>query len=149
MKRIVFLEVTSWRGISIGAEHYYGHLISYNGEGLDKVELKRKLTAKDAVALNKKDSSITSHSRWKAGEEVGRFDTREQVKVAALKAFAERFNSDDILLMGRYVGGVPGEQPLSVPEEWERKFAALRGPNPDYKAISALEKELFEAGYRT
>ena len=97
---IVVLYITSWRGISFNAEHYYGKLIKVESEkinienvhdwslrGFDDVELKKKLTQKEAEELNEKDSYLGS--RYEEGYESNRFNSIKEVTEAGIKAFKE------------------------------------------------------------
>ena len=90
---IAFLEITSWQGVSIGAEHYYGKIITHNP--YSHVELKRKLTAKQAAKLSKKD-------KWdyRPGAETDRFDTKEQIIKIAVAQYKSIMPSARMLVLG-------------------------------------------------
>lgn len=105
--RVVFLEILSWRG-SVGV-HYYGSL-HFGGYGEDgrRLDLERKLSARQAAALNKRDG-IQSLS-WKAGDRSGRLNTKEEAHKLAKKAWHE-FAPEALAL----VEGSPAiAQPLEV-----------------------------------
>lgn len=107
---LVRLAVTTFRGISIGAQHWYGTLhvsCKRDSKGTtrfgykawshphDEVELKYVLTEEQAAILREKDSD----PHWpQAGEETARFDTRDQVYAAARQAFKELYTPDDLLV---------------------------------------------------
>lgn len=106
---LINLRVTTFRGMSIGAEHWYGHLhvqgksdrngATRMGFGAWKhpvgdTELKRVLNAEEAADLREKDGD----DYWpQAGDKTGRFDTRGEVKDAALEAF-KLYSHDDLLV---------------------------------------------------
>ncbi len=89
-----YLDVSSYVGISIGADHYYGHL-KYNDQ---KIELKHRLTQKEADLLNKKDGN--NYNRYKKGALSERFDTEEQVEKIAIKTWKQHFPDANILIKG-------------------------------------------------
>jgi len=105
--RIVFLDVTSWIGISLGAEHHYGRLsFEVRPQKLDnidkykEVELKRRLGAKEVKDLNKKDSSL-GLSMYGVGEKTHRFNSQVAVFVEARKVWRKKFPKAHILIDGQ------------------------------------------------
>lgn len=121
MHEIVSLSISSYRG-SIGAEHYYGRFdvkTKYNrkvlpdgsvslmtrfGHGTekhpnDRHELQRKLGAKEALYLNKKDDGgfFTSSMDLKAGSMTTRFNDKKSIIAAAIKIFPTLFDETDVL----------------------------------------------------
>jgi len=125
MREVVSLTVTSFRA-SIGGEHYYGKLyvhekthrvvepdghVSYrtlHGHGAERHphagrEIQRRLGAKEAAYLTKKDSEgfFPSTSRIKPGDLTTRFNDVESLLAAAVSDFADLFDPDDVLLFER------------------------------------------------
>lgn len=119
---LVLLDISTFRGISIGAEHYYGKFSVYpkfreivKSDGsishqsstsdprhkYDRYEIKRKLSQKEAIELNKKDDGgfFTSSFGFKKGDETTRFDNKDQLMLAALRKFRELFDPEDILVI--------------------------------------------------
>src|SRR5512136_161848 len=90
-KRIVYLEIDSWIGTSIGATHFYGELKS-NGK---HIELKRCLTLHQARELQKKDWPV------EAGDLFHGFDTKDEIISLAITTYKEHFPEADILIQGR------------------------------------------------
>ena len=99
--KFIVINVTSWVGISIGAEHYYASYCPYlDTEGWDiqlsevdewsastwevHCKLERPLTESDAKSLNKKEN-WRGMFRYKVGDMSDRFDTIKQIVQAATK----------------------------------------------------------------
>jgi hypothetical protein len=102
-KRAVWLDVSSWRGISIGAIHFYGELKTTYHDDLPHVELKRKLTkseAKELTKLQNDNSLFQAGFRWEAGDETRCFDTKEDVIKAAIAQYQALFPTKTLLLLG-------------------------------------------------
>lgn len=100
MGRIVYIEISSFEGMSPGAEHYYGHL---RGSSFgDVVYLYRPLTESETAYLNKKDGRISYYP----GEESERFDDENGVIEAAKKKFSELI-IDGVLIEGSPVIASP------------------------------------------
>ena len=62
--RLIYLQLSTWQGISIGAEHWYGKLV--DGDTGNSVELERKLTAHEARTMNNIIQEI--NDTWPEGE---------------------------------------------------------------------------------
>ena len=94
---IAHLNITSWYGISIGAEHYYGNLY-YNNK---KIEISRQMTKKEADYLNKKDSirgiNILAYEK---GDKTTRFSNKTEIIKIAVKIIKRKFTNVDLLLEG-------------------------------------------------
>ena len=93
--QLVVLNITSWEGISLNAEHSYGNIILVNWTGIDfdnieefgintfgeEVKLERVLSRKDCVKLDKKDGGTSLQKMFDLRETVmtNRFDTIDQI----------------------------------------------------------------------
>ncbi len=97
--KFVYLEITSWVGLSIGAEHYYGKLI-ISGTREKSVDLTKKLSDRECFYLNKKDS-LSGIIRWKAGQTTKRFNTEADLERLAIKIWKKKYPKYDALLEGR------------------------------------------------
>lgn len=86
-KHYVSLEVSSYCGISVGATHVYGHLVTFDPH--EKIELTRKLTAQDAEKLNKGEDD--HFGAYKEGDDTQRFDTLRELRELAIKTFREKY----------------------------------------------------------
>ncbi len=142
---LVVFELSTFRGISIGAEHWYGTLrassksdrdgIIRGGFGAwvhpaEKVELKRPMGEEEAAYLRDKDD----FDLWQAGDLTSRFNSKEEVEAAALAAFAEHFAADDLLVKDR-----------------RDVMKAIAGPRADeFNALHERDqwKWLHESGFR-
>lgn len=85
------LDITSFRGWSIGATHYYGK-INMTGVAWDHfrpVDVHYTMTEADAAKLNEKED----HPFYEAGMQTTRFDTKELVRAAAIAWFDENADS--------------------------------------------------------
>ena len=99
------LEITSFVGLSIGAEHYYAKLI---GSEYNKHPLVRPLSLEEAQQLDIKDQSGGLHQRAheravRLGDTLTteRFNTKEEIYTAAIKYCDE--HGIDILIEGSFV----------------------------------------------
>ena len=101
--KIVELEITSWQGVSLGAEHYYGKLRGYFDDDFVSVEVEAKMTQRQAVALGKKDD----WHHYKAGSMTSRFDTKEEVETTAILTFKDKFPNASVLLKGHWAAHEP------------------------------------------
>jgi hypothetical protein len=107
---ILHLEITDYL-YSIGATHYYGHIVfpfkeKYGQLGLperveENVELGFELTRTDAEALNKKERSYAPDHRcvYKVGERSTRFDSPKLVEIAGIKYYNEKLKEKYPLLV--------------------------------------------------
>lgn len=163
MHEVVNLSISSYRG-SIGAEHYYGRfevqtkydrvtntdgstrLVTRSGYGVeihpaDRYELTRKLGAKEAAYLNKKDDGgfFTSSMGLKSGSTTTRFNDIDSIIAAAIAAFHTLFDETDVL---EYRADPYGEAPdiLIAPDH-------VRAAIEPMKMRHEREEWLMEHGY--
>lgn len=94
---IVNLKITTWQGISLGAEHYYAKL-----QGDDKtVELQDTLTKQQATRLNKKAYATGySFDVHAPGDKHRGFDTREDAVEAGKREWLNYFPKAKFLVLG-------------------------------------------------
>lgn len=123
---VVTLKVTCW-AFSLGGEHFTGTITGYRKRGDCHIhEVMHKLSAKQTLALNKKDSA-RGRSLWRPGELSSRFDTRAQVERRAAAVFRKEFPLAIVLNVGQWAVGDPQR--------------VLAGP-PDFKeTVNAMVKE--------
>ncbi|MCM8532348.1 MAG: hypothetical protein NE330_14390 [Lentisphaeraceae bacterium] len=110
--RKAFLDITTWKGITKGAMHYYGEIkisglkaksqdssktIYVDTSGpLEATPIKIKLTR----PIRKRDLLIDKGERFKGakiGERIKNFDTRKEVEDAAIRFFKKNFEEGWIL----------------------------------------------------
>lgn len=100
-KGSVFLEISCWKGISLGAEHYYGHLSGKDEKsehGYKKIQLQKIITAREAELLNRKDDCEID--LYEEGDETDRFNSEREVITTALEQWQEHFPGRTILFCG-------------------------------------------------
>jgi hypothetical protein len=103
--KVAKLEVTSWAGVAIGAEHFYGSF-NWCDESNDFKEhrLTKTISQKEASYLNKKmagENTDYIDSRYREGDEVNCFDTVEEVRKVAMKNWRD-ITGCDLLLGGSF-----------------------------------------------
>lgn len=91
--KVVYLRITSFVGISIGASHHYGKLIC----GREHVELRRKLSRDDAEEMNRRWGI---DSAFKKGDFTQCFNTEDEIKKLACATFKTHFPDADVLILG-------------------------------------------------
>jgi len=91
--KIAVLEISSWMGISIGAEHYYGALWIHE----ERIEFKHRLTKVEVDERNTKDSTF----RWRVGNSVSGFTTEKEIRLLAIE-MCKKDPKVKLLLEGRY-----------------------------------------------
>ena len=112
--RKVTLDITSWRGMTAGAVHFYGELVisSLKSMNLDtgKVSYLQSAAPESAKglkiqltrAITKRDLIMDRGQRFKGaklGERVKNFDTKDQVKAAAISFFKQHFTDGWTLVL--------------------------------------------------
>ena len=132
--KIIFLEITSWLGLSLGAQHYYGELVTRRSIWKQpRIKLTHILTPRQAAKLNR-DLAPGGYSFW-AGEESEGFDSEEEIRELALKTWRTYFPQGEMLIEGKASIGDPQRildwpaSPLAM-EEANKVFAdfdELRG----------------------
>ncbi len=94
---IVYLKISTWQGISLGATHYYGELVMSAGEDYRVIELKKSLTKRQAAKLNK---AADMDWLYEPGDQYHGFDTKAEIIVLAVKTFRDHFPGADLLILG-------------------------------------------------
>lgn len=97
---MVWLRISSYRGISFNAVHYYGKLMDDTGLFANAVALQRTLTALEAEKLNIQHQTEESHFAYKAGSEVPNFDREGDVITQAIRVWRKHFPGKTILVLG-------------------------------------------------
>jgi len=112
--KMIVLYITTWQGISIGAEHYYGKIILIDSMwkditlenieeyGIDtfgeNIRLEKELTFKDCENLDKKDGGHTYKRAFKIGinSKSDRFDTIKEITEHGIKFWKEYCSKNNI-----------------------------------------------------
>ena len=95
---IINLYITTWKGISEGAEHYYAELQGPHETNYKKVELYDTLTPHQAAQLNKKNNE---RNLYKAGQSNVGFDTYEAAIQAGIREWKTHFPEATYLVLGK------------------------------------------------
>lgn len=141
-----YLEITSWRGISFGATHWYGLLRSGLDEYRDEIHLERVLSSKEVRDLNRADPyRIAGQPLYRVGDKTKGFNDRESVIEAAKRAI----NPNDILILGNWSAADPQEVIVGPPElvDLYRQWKGWDDPEADRianewgRCLKALERE--------
>lgn len=89
LHNVVNVEITTYRGISLDAVHFYASLSFYDPDDkYHREQLRRPLSTKEAKALNKKDR-CDSFCLYRAGEMTDRFDAVEDIHLRAIEVFKD------------------------------------------------------------
>lgn len=88
----VYLEITTWQGISLGATHYYGKLVY----GAECIELTHSLTATQAAKLGRLHDWT-----YREGDRSPHFDMKEEIIELALSTYKEHFPDAYLLVLGK------------------------------------------------
>ena len=92
--KAVYLRITSWAGVSIGAEHFYGSLTCNSPHS--KVEVSKPMSQEEVDTLNKKDN----WDSYKVGDLTERFDTEDDVRQRAIEILKVHFPDCELLFEG-------------------------------------------------
>jgi hypothetical protein len=135
---IVILEISTWGGISFGAEHYYGKLCGFIDGDYSAHCLEYLLSEKEAKKFSKKDDW-----EYSIGDKCSRFETENDVKDVAILEWKKYFPNGKILLKGHFSLAEPMECLWASNEEYINKINTLwkyhkslpRNTNSDWKKI--------------
>lgn len=109
----VFLYITSYRGISFGAVHYYGSLTSYDPD-YKNVEVMKIMSEEEAKICNLNDK----YDSYEAGDETIRFNSEEELKLRAIEIWKTIFPKGEVLFCGSICDADPCEI-LIAPEPYK------------------------------
>jgi hypothetical protein len=136
-----WLEITSF-GACLGAEHFYGKL---RMEDMRYQEVRYKLSAKQAKALNKKDSYAT----YKAGYLSDRYWSKVELIADAMKQWRDAFPEADVLIRGscgtasiqQWLAVKPGlEEMKNAVNNLFARYEKVGGYDGDEEAANAIDK---------
>jgi hypothetical protein len=86
------LEVSTWQGISIGAIHWYCKIVVEENDKVERIEMKRPITAKEAATMNKEEQERgLLFSSNKAGDLTEGFITEEDAIKTGTEYFASKY----------------------------------------------------------
>lgn len=136
-----WLEITSF-GAALGAEHFYGHL---RMEDLRYQEIRYKLSAKQAKALNRKDG----YAVYKPGDLSDRYWSKIELIADALKQWRDAFPEAEVLIRGScgtasiqpWLAVKPGlEKMLEAVMRLYERYEKVGGYDGDEEAADAIDK---------
>ena len=98
-KEIICLNITSWSGVSIGAEHYYGKMKPYfYDDEREEIELERKITEiSEARYLSKK---LGYKGILKVGSKTNCFATETHLIQECRKQYKKYFPGTKVIVLG-------------------------------------------------
>ncbi len=105
--KIVYLSISSWQGISIGATHHYGKL-HFNYD-VEDVVLKRTLSKKSAEELTKIHSRMSMPIEYEEGEETNSWNGVQSIVEHAKTVYKKHFPEADVLVIGDHCDCEPKE----------------------------------------
>jgi len=153
----VFVEITTWQGISLGATHYYGYLRGYlheNDQHIHEIELKHPLTQREATKLNK--NSGFDYIIFEKGDMYPGFDDIKEIVDLAIKTWKEYFPNACVLVLGKAVHAEPQEiligphdymekinvwTKLAPKGDWTKEWYKIADEFWEYRNNYQIEKE--------
>jgi len=118
--KIIYLNISSYRGTCLGATHYYGHLTSRSPD-YKNIELQKPMTQKECDALNAKDKH---NMIYEPGDVSGRFNSSSEVIKFAISIWKTFFPDGEILMEGSSAVADP-QKILIAPEPFFVKGNSL------------------------
>jgi hypothetical protein len=135
------LEINSWRGISIGAVHWYAKLIiENNNEVISRTELQRKITAKEAANLNKElqERGYDFCDRNRAGDLTTGFNTEEQAIKIGINTFKKKY-PNGILFKGNRASGSAWKNVIYYPEQCRNHVLVMEFFAKEFQKLNGYE----------
>ncbi len=132
---IGYLDISNWTGISIGAIHWYGKLqIDHLGRREDEtIELRRKMTNKEILALNKEQG----FAMYRAGEKTHRFDTEQEVIDFGIQTFKSGYKG--VLMRGSIGSFTPWHNIIVWPLAFTPLVTEMNKIAKQFQAINGYE----------
>lgn len=137
---IWYLEITSWRGITPLASHYYGRLRSGLDEDRVEIELERDLSLKEIRDENRKEG----WALYRKGDRTKAFDSEDAVVEAAKRYITDAgqpSGSIAILIRGNWTAAGPQEV-LIGPDSLKEIYREWKGwSHPSARELDKLWDE--------
>ena len=109
----MYLEISDWVGLSLGAVHYYGKLVC-NGQ---RIQLKKEISAAEALSLSR-------DWHWEKGDTTERFRMKGELRALAIRTWRDHF-PDAVMLVEGYVWRVEPQPVLDGPTEMKKRINIL------------------------
>jgi hypothetical protein len=154
---IAHLDIYSWRGLSIGAVHWYGELIvddETHPYGCKRIKLQRPLLASEAKAMNIENKAQGYLSfNYKAGQLTEGFNTEEEAVAEGIKQFKASY--EGVLFQGDHCSCSAWKKAIYWPKAFAPlikelnaiadKFQALNGyEGKERKKVESLDKQFMK-----
>jgi hypothetical protein len=143
---VIFCDITTWMGTSIGAQHYYGKIKYKPYDGGFEEELSIRLTQRAAIQHNKglRRFGRPSSEYVKAGELTANFMDKETLRETAIKCFhngqvRDRWDEKDVQFPAKAVFLIEGNTGYAQPQ-------AILACKPGLERQMEQLNELFDAG---
>lgn len=138
---IAHLNISSWRGISIGAVHWYAELIVDDEKepyGWKRIKLQRPLTSAEAKAMNleKKRQGYLS-SNYRAGNLTEGFNTEEEAIAEGIKVF--KISYDGVLFLGDHCSCSAWKKVIYAPEAASEKVKEINAIADEFQSLNGYE----------
>lgn len=154
--KIGHLHITSFRGISLGAIHWYGKLIIGLHSEKEKIELNRPLTAKEAKTMNSEASRVGFFNKHKPGDLIDGFMSEEDAIRKGIEYFKKHYNG--ILYLGDTCSCSAWKRVILWPVDNNKinnlvikmnkisdKFISLNGyEGPEEEVVTKLDNEWYK-----
>lgn len=138
---IAHLDITTWVGLSIGAQHYYVELIIDNPNakhGTDRIKIERPLTATEAIVMNLEAKAQGYLSRmYKPGEMTQGYNSREDAIAAGIKYFNEHYQG--VLYDGDHCSCSAWKKAVVWPEEFTHIVKSMNKLADEFQALNGYE----------
>ena len=117
------LKISSWAGISLGAEHWYPTLSASGGNG-QRYRVEQVISVDYAQELTVKDNDMSSDNiyAFRPGETTNRFQTKELAVAAGIAVFDHLSDEGDVLMHGESAYALPMGGALAGPEDLVRRI---------------------------
>jgi hypothetical protein len=135
------LHINSWRGISIGAVHWYADLRVHDKEKEleEKIQLERPYTAKEAAALNAEAKEQGYMSRmYRTGQLTEGFNTEASAIKLGIKTFKTKY-PDGILFKGDHCTCSAWKNVIYYPERAANHVLALEMLAKEFQKLNGYE----------
>ena len=100
------LQISTWMGVSLGAEHWYGRLSTDDGKRDER--MRHSMTSEEAKNENKKDREMgQTFFRWKKGAMTQGYSSRQQIIDQAREEFKTFEPKATVLIEGMVGCGSP------------------------------------------
>lgn len=145
--KVVYLDISTWRGRSIGATHYYAELHPSNRYGWnstdESVNLYRTLTAKTAREENDK----SGRKFMSKGDEARGWNSKNAIRKYALKEYKKLYPEAEFLLEGRITSLEPVrclDCPIEFKERLDLIYAEYERLDKRWNNVSAKQRKSIE-----